>query len=756
MRITELNIIEFGAIRDKRLVLGEGLTVLEGQNESGKSTLVLFIKFMLYGLGRKAAKNHDRERSLSLEGHKAAGSMRVMCDEVEYLIERTATGRAKLTETLKITDLSTGKPLSGEAGELLLGVGAEVFESSAYVGQAKATAVGDGSAIENMLLSSHESIDVAKILERLDKVRKEYRLNRGEGGILFDTEREIFDLKEQYRVATQKQMELSEKQAKLNRLEKSIEAVTLSYTASKQMLDDVTKAELIKRFEELDAKKSELEGLQSERQALLDRSISTDFVPNRTHLSALDHAAKSYGEEQKKYIQRKYDYDSLPALDEELCRKADIGEKIETAGGKTAFCLDINTHAKKASGNRTAGLISLFLGLGAALAAYFALSASVSPIAAIGAGIGLAVAGAIAFVLLLTGSSKHTKLRDALCGEVGTSFDILDRFCEECTRALSERRSAHSAAAAAQALFFSARQDAATARQKLHTLLCKTVPRAEDDGELLTAAGDELARLEEFCRQNDHLQRQIYAVDMLASNIQRELSQYDRQELLSSVKTDLSTLTPEAIERAKTKERYDRERLAMLADDQKKTSDSLIALRAGLTRSPVELADKISSLQRKLDADKDYYDALMLAKEHIERASTSMSTNVTPDIAGRAGEMMAIVSGGAHSSLMTTKSLDLSLEKNGRILSSDLLSGGTKDAAYICLRIALMYRIYNEELPPLILDEAFCQLDDARTEKMLLLLSSLSSNIQCLIFTCHSREAQLCHDLSIPCQVLKM
>ena len=43
MRIKELNIIEFGGLCDRRFELSEGLNIFEGNNETGKSTLWLFI-----------------------------------------------------------------------------------------------------------------------------------------------------------------------------------------------------------------------------------------------------------------------------------------------------------------------------------------------------------------------------------------------------------------------------------------------------------------------------------------------------------------------------------------------------------------------------------------------------------------------------------------------------------------------------------------------------------------------------------------
>ena len=82
-----------------------------------------------------------------------------------------------------------------------------------------------------------------------------------------------------------------------------------------------------------------------------------------------------------------------------------------------------------------------------------------------------------------------------------------------------------------------------------------------------------------------------------------------------------------------------------------------------------------------------------------------------------------------------------------------MLSGGTCDAAYISLRIALIIQIFGASLPPLLLDEALCQLDDVRAKRILALLGKLSEDtMQCLLFTCHGREASICAQLGIAAQ----
>ncbi|MBQ5634178.1 MAG: AAA family ATPase, partial [Clostridia bacterium] len=92
MKILSINITEFGGISDFKLELGDGLNIIEGGNESGKSTVLLFIMYMLYGLPKSSRKNtpgaYDKARSLSWANSRAEGSMDIEQGGVRYRIER--------------------------------------------------------------------------------------------------------------------------------------------------------------------------------------------------------------------------------------------------------------------------------------------------------------------------------------------------------------------------------------------------------------------------------------------------------------------------------------------------------------------------------------------------------------------------------------------------------------------------------------------------------------------------------------------
>ena len=201
MRIDKITINEFGGLKDRSFSLKDGINVFEGRNESGKSTLVSFIRFMLYGMPRKTASSElgEREKWLSWDNLNASGSIEISLPDGNYRIERRyqlkgSTAKDAIDEC-KIIDLKTGSEVfEGELpGKRFLNITSDVYDSTSCVRQLECTNI-DGnsvrSSIENLLLSADEKIDTKKAQTKLDSFRKVLLHKNAKGGKLFELESE--------------------------------------------------------------------------------------------------------------------------------------------------------------------------------------------------------------------------------------------------------------------------------------------------------------------------------------------------------------------------------------------------------------------------------------------------------------------------------------------------------------------------------------------------------------------------------------
>ena len=120
---------------------------------------------------------------------------------------------------------------------------------------------------------------------------------------------------------------------------------------------------------------------------------------------------------------------------------------------------------------------------------------------------------------------------------------------------------------------------------------------------------------------------------------------------------------------------------------------------------------------------------------------------------------MARVSSGRYDSVRVTSDLRISLMQlqDGYLVGEEWLSGGTKELAYLALRLALSEQIYRTERAPMLLDEALCQIDDTRLAPCLSLLDAYARDGgQILLFTCHRREEICCEELGLAAGVCRL
>ena len=165
---------------------------------------------------------------------------------------------------------------------------------------------------------------------------------------------------------------------------------------------------------------------------------------------------------------------------------------------------------------------------------------------------------------------------------------------------------------------------------------------------------------------------------------------------------------------------------------------------------PVILQSQITFVEEKITDLAMKQNALALAIDTLTKSCAELRNNVSPALSRSAGESFKIITGGKYGELFVNKKLELKAEVDSNALSREIeyLSAGTRDAAYLCLRMALLDLLFDNEMPPLICDESFLRFDSSRLENLIKVLISLSRKTQIFIFTCHEREVSFLNKIT--------
>ena len=118
---------------------------------------------------------------------------------------------------------------------------------------------------------------------------------------------------------------------------------------------------------------------------------------------------------------------------------------------------------------------------------------------------------------------------------------------------------------------------------------------------------------------------------------------------------------------------------------------------------------------------------------------------------------MGRLSDGRYTQIGLDSDLSMSYQTaRNHLYDAMYFSAGTRDIAYIGLRMALVNTLYQKNRPPMVFDESFAQLDDGRLERMLsLLFAAEQSGQQTFVFTCHKREREAAEQMGL-CAVLHL
>ena len=144
MKIKKLRINGYGKLTDREISLNDGLNLIFGKNEAGKSTIQSFIKAMLFDFPRK---NLDREGRLPASkkykpwsGSDFGGILEIETDDGNLLkIDRDFARKSASVFDNNLQDITSEFPYTKKnglaVGEALLNMDRDCFENTSFIKQ---------------------------------------------------------------------------------------------------------------------------------------------------------------------------------------------------------------------------------------------------------------------------------------------------------------------------------------------------------------------------------------------------------------------------------------------------------------------------------------------------------------------------------------------------------------------------------------------------------------------------------------------
>ena len=685
MRLTTLEMQRFGKFREHTVSLQAGLHLWQALNESGKSTTADFIRFIFYGFEKSRAKRPLLEDPLQKyqpwdAPDGMAGALEFVDDDGStYRIERVLDAKGK--GTVRVLD-ADGKEIDiPSPGEHFLGVDSDTFVNIFYIRQGASVphrTAGMDVAMKNLVTTGSEEISFDSVMKFLQEERAKYSSPKRGMGKLKKLQEEMDELE---RTICFSEARLTEKRALLQQTQQTeaqISEMTDRLRALQKERDKIAAHDAYLREQKRAILQEQISGLEAQA-APMPQTADTEQLYEA--FRQLDRAR----------LCRERAEEELSAL---RTRVVTVDPRHETVLAHHQFL-----------GNSTGKSLTI---LGALLLAAGAIGTLWSLWSLAGA-----VAGG---VLLLVGIFKM-RLPKAL-RELGLRNKM------QLMLALQEAAAAKQAADSYEQALTEAEDTYRRNEAEEKNIKEKYLP-------LLQRAG-------------------VSSPEQLAEVQRRQAERRGQQAHLEQLRAQLRELSATAAEDARIAARQTQlmhpqqlEAEVRQAEEQKEVLLRRLAQNAALADNVRREEAEKSELTERLELCKEEYkrcaycnEVALIAMEAMEQAQRALRDNYAPALRALVEKTLALLTDGKYDFVTLDEEFVMRIKADGGLRALDYFSQGTRDAAYLALRLSLAELVQGSRRIPLIFDDPFLSFDGNRRKNLEKQLQKLAQDRQILYFTC--------------------
>ena len=132
-----------------------------------------------------------------------------------------------------------------------------------------------------------------------------------------------------------------------------------------------------------------------------------------------------------------------------------------------------------------------------------------------------------------------------------------------------------------------------------------------------------------------------------------------------------------------------------------------------------------------------------MTQSFLQQAKEQFTARYLEPISEGFGKYYSMLMGEERENWVIDANINLRIKEMGELRDVQWLSAGYQDLIGVCMRLALVDAMYQEEKPFLILDDPFVNLDQDKVTAGNELLMEASKEYQVIYFTCHDSRSPL-------------
>ncbi|MFA0814362.1 MAG: AAA family ATPase [Anaerofustis sp.] len=803
MIITKLELTAFGKFSNTVIELKSGLNLIEGYNESGKSTLHSFIEGMFFGFFKPYSKNKqytdDYEKYLPWSGPDYRGALEYIHDGNAYRLERNFH---KSTESVRLYDIKTGKDLTDmlafdpvqklPRASQHLGMSSTLFRNTVSIAQMANATDNDlakefGDLLINVQSTRDTAVSVQKAVDRLQKSKNEFGTKKQSKSLLGSNSLRLDQLLSEQSAAEKIEAECKEKYLRLRHLEEQKKQLSEKKNDIRQDEERTRIAEMSRRYQryiQMDKRAEQLQKNFVDQPIITETQFETyqqtlakyDLTQRNDALLSTkrDLAEKTLlqmrsGEPDRNaaetYSQQEMLQDSA-LLEKRLNQKEEYAEK-QTDKQTSSLSKKYQTLRNREKLFSLSGTAFTALGIASAAFGYFSDSSFYFWAAGL---------GAVGIVLLVLWGITATKK-----SELEPYFDRYDTMkirttnmlvmCEIDIEQLKQKYRCDSVPQLQSIL----RQAQAIREQKIES--DKMILTQQQSIKNLT---DELSRNREEMEQYRALMLQILAQAGVSSpeelkqailaqrqqNIYKADYEATRQSMEELLRGTTENELKNAFEIAREMGISGSEPAGTITSDlMEETNEELLnitaqiaSLRASIKeaetmiRPLAEIEEDILKTQAIVEQCEEEIAAYELAIKTISNISEHIHGDFAETFNRHVSDIVQSVTNGKYSDVRVSNQIEIKVMDRtaGKLADIGALSAGTIDQMYFSVRFAIADLILENQDVPIILDDCFVQYDEIRLKQTLAFISAQSEHHQIILSSCRTDEKEVLLALGIP------